>query len=219
MSETKKPKNYRFSPNTLRRLTWLARKTGRPETEILETAVQQVFDDEWSKMRSRLIPGKKGWYDFEVDGMEVQLILHADHELNASTFAARVIASTMSDVYSAVTGAIGALKGRLHGGANEDVINMLDEIGTPARAESYVKEKLAQKVKIPGFGHRVYKTHDPRAIVLRKHAEQLVKGNNDLERTYETALKVEVKRRPPVDTRYPGMRVTWQAACTSCGCP
>jgi citrate synthase len=123
--------------------------------------------------------------------MEVQLILHADHELNASTFAARVVASTMSDVYSSVTAAIGALKGSLHGGANEEVIRMLDEIGSPDKAESYIKEKLAAKVKIPGFGHRVYKTTDPRAAILRKYAEQLVRGNSELERAYETALKVE----------------------------
>ncbi|MDD4891531.1 MAG: citrate/2-methylcitrate synthase [Phycisphaerae bacterium] len=123
--------------------------------------------------------------------MEVQLILHADHELNASTFAARVVASTMSDVYSSVTAAIGALKGPLHGGANEDVIRLLDEIGSPDKAEAAIKDKLAKKVKIPGFGHRVYKTMDPRAIVLRKYAERLVKGNADMERIYETALKVE----------------------------
>jgi citrate synthase len=123
--------------------------------------------------------------------MEVMLILHADHELNASTFAARVVASTMSDVYSSVTAAIGALKGALHGGANEDVIRMLDEIGSPEKAESYIKEKLAKKVKIAGFGHRVYKTMDPRAIVLRKFAEKLTRGNSELERTYATALKVE----------------------------
>ena len=123
--------------------------------------------------------------------MEVQLILHADHELNASTFAARVVASTMSDVYSSVTAAIGALKGSLHGGANEEVIRMLDEIGSPEKAESYIKEKLAAKVKIPGFGHRVYKTTDPRATVLRTYAEKLVRGNSDYERSYEIALKVE----------------------------
>lgn len=123
--------------------------------------------------------------------MEVQLILHADHELNASTFTARVISSTMSDVYSAVTGAIGALKGPLHGGANQDVINMLDEIGDPKKAEDAVKTMLKEKQKVPGFGHRVYRTMDPRAKILRKHAEKLVKGNKDLERIYETALKVE----------------------------
>lgn len=123
--------------------------------------------------------------------MEVQLILHADHELNASTFTARVISSTMSDVYSAVTGAIGALKGPLHGGANQDVINMLDEIGDPKKAESAVKTMLKDKQKVPGFGHRVYRTMDPRAKILRKHADKLVKGNKDLERIYETALKVE----------------------------
>jgi citrate synthase len=123
--------------------------------------------------------------------MEVQLILHADHELNASTFAARVVASTMSDVYSSVTAAIGALKGPLHGGANEEVVRMLDDIGDPAKAEGYIKAKLAAKVKIPGFGHRVYKTTDPRATILRKYAEHLTRGKPELERLYATALKVE----------------------------
>ncbi|MCG3181752.1 MAG: Citrate synthase 2 [Phycisphaerae bacterium] len=123
--------------------------------------------------------------------MEVQLILHADHELNASTFAARVIASTKSDVYSSVTGAIGALKGPLHGGANEQVIEMLDKIGGPEKAEQAVKDMLAKKFKVPGFGHRVYRTTDPRANILRKHAELLIKGNKDLERVYQTAVVVE----------------------------
>ncbi|MDD4888987.1 MAG: citrate/2-methylcitrate synthase [Phycisphaerae bacterium] len=123
--------------------------------------------------------------------MEVQLILHADHELNASTFAARVVASTMSDVYSAVTAAIGALKGPLHGGANKNVINLLDRIYSPQNAAPVVKDMLSRKQKVPGFGHRVYRTTDPRATVLRAHAEKLVKGNSDLERIYETALRVE----------------------------
>jgi citrate synthase len=117
--------------------------------------------------------------EMSVKAMDVALIVHADHELNASTFAARVTASTMSDIYSSVVSAIGALKGPLHGGANEQVMMMLDQIGEPEKAEGWVKDALARKVKIPGFGHRVYKTEDPRAIILRKWAQQLSDRFND----------------------------------------
>src|SRR6185295_14759322 len=108
--------------------------------------------------------------------MDVALILHADHELNASTFAGRVTAATLSDVHSAVTSAIGALKGPLHGGANIDVMRLLLEAGNAARALEMVREKLSNKVKIPGFGHRVYRTVDPRAIHLKTLSEQLGKA-------------------------------------------
>ncbi len=111
-----------------------------------------------------------------VRAFDIALILHADHELNASTFAARVTAATLSDIYSAMVSAIGALKGPLHGGANADVMRMLLEIGetaTPDRAEEYIRAKLARKEKIPGFGHRVYTTEDPRATHLRRMSKQL----------------------------------------------
>jgi len=101
------------------------------------------------------------------------LILHIDHGFNASTFTGRVIASTLSDIYSAVTGAIGALRGPLHGGANQKVMLMLEEIGEPARAEAYVRDLLERKVKVMGFGHRVYKVEDPRATVLRRWCREL----------------------------------------------
>lgn len=101
---------------------------------------------------------------------DVALILHADHELNASTFAARVTAATMADIYSSVTSAIGTLKGPLHGGANMEVMQLIDEIGSPQRAEKAILDKLANKVKIPGFGHRVYRCEDPRVSVLRNYA-------------------------------------------------
>jgi citrate synthase len=105
---------------------------------------------------------------------DVALILHADHELNASTFAARVIAATLSDIHSAITGAIGALKGPLHGGANEAVMRMLFAIDKEgADPVDYVAKLLAQKKKISGFGHRVYHTEDPRATHLRKMSEEL----------------------------------------------
>ena len=107
---------------------------------------------------------------------DVALILHADHELNASTFAARVAAATLTDLHSAVVAAIGTLKGPLHGGANADVMQLLLDIGesaTPERAEEIVRAKLARKEKIPGFGHRVYRTEDPRATHLRQLSRDL----------------------------------------------
>jgi citrate synthase len=107
---------------------------------------------------------------------DVALVLHADHELNASTFAARVAAATLTDIHSAIVGAIGALKGPLHGGANADVMRLLLEIGAdapPEKAEEVVRAKLARKEKIPGFGHRVYHTEDPRATHLREMSRDL----------------------------------------------
>src|SRR5262249_48926241 len=105
--------------------------------------------------------------------MDVALTLHADHEFNASTFAARVTAATLSDMHSAITSAIGALKGPLHGGANEGVITMLQAIGSPDKAEDYVLKALAEKKRIMGFGHRVYRVEDPRAVFLRRMSKQL----------------------------------------------
>lgn len=107
---------------------------------------------------------------------DIALILHADHELNASTFAARVAAATLTDLHSTIVGAIGALKGPLHGGANADVMRLLLEIGKdapPEKAEEVVRAKLARKEKIPGFGHRVYHTEDPRATHLRQMSRDL----------------------------------------------
>jgi len=124
--------------------------------------------------------------------LDVALILHADHELNASTFAARVIAATLSDIHSAVTGAIGALKGPLHGGANEAVMRLLfaiDKAG--ADPVEYVREMLAAKKKISGFGHRVYKTEDPRATHLRSMSEQLSKDSG-ITKWYDWSRKIEL---------------------------
>ncbi len=105
--------------------------------------------------------------------LDIALILHMDHGLNASTFVARSIASTESDMYSAVSGAIGALKGPLHGGANEAVMKMLVKIGDISKVEKFVTDSLASKGKISGFGHRVYRTNDPRALQLRRIAGEL----------------------------------------------
>ncbi|HEX3745331.1 MAG TPA: citrate synthase [Bryobacteraceae bacterium] len=121
---------------------------------------------------------------------DVAMILHADHELNASTFAARVTAATLSDIYSAVTSGIGALKGPLHGGANQDVINWLLKLGDEEAAVEAVKNTLARKVKIPGFGHRVYRTEDPRATHLRVLSEELGKRTGH-EKLYRLSQRME----------------------------
>jgi citrate synthase len=124
--------------------------------------------------------------------LDIALILHADHELNASTFAARVIAATLSDVHSAITGAIGALKGPLHGGANEAVMRLLDAIDKAgADPVDYVKNMLEAKQKISGFGHRVYKTEDPRATHLRRMSEQLGKDSGQ-PKWYEMSRAIEL---------------------------
>jgi citrate synthase len=136
---------------------------------------------------------------------DVALILHADHELNASTFAARVIAATLSDIHSAITGAIGALKGPLHGGANEAVMRMLfaiDEEGVDP--VDHVAKLLAQKKKIPGFGHRVYHTEDPRATHLRKMSEELGESSGNakwfkMSRAIEKHVLAEKKLNANVD--------------------
>ncbi len=121
---------------------------------------------------------------------DLALILHADHELNASTFAARVTAATLSDIYSSVTSAIGALKGPLHGGANEAVIQFLLTTTSADDAAAKVQDNLSKKIKISGFGHRVYHVLDPRAIHLKKMSEELGKstGHSDL---YEKSARVE----------------------------
>ena len=109
----------------------------------------------------------------EAATLDTTFTLYADHTLNASTFTARIIASTLSDTFSAMTGAIGALKGPLHGGANEEAQKMAEEVGKPENAEAYVRDRLARHEKIFGFGHAVYKTMDPRAIVLKEMCRQL----------------------------------------------
>ncbi|MFC4769040.1 citrate/2-methylcitrate synthase [Effusibacillus consociatus] len=108
-----------------------------------------------------------------VEAFDVALILHADHELNASTFAGRVTVATLSDLYSGVTSAIGALKGPLHGGANEDVLRLLMEIDSVENTAAAVQAKLESGVKVPGFGHRVYRNYDPRGLILKRYAKEL----------------------------------------------
>jgi citrate synthase len=142
-----------------------------------------------------------------VRAMDCALVLHADHELNASTFAARVAAATLTDIHSAIVGGIGALKGPLHGGANAEVMKMLLDFGETATAdkvESAIREKLAKKEKIPGFGHRVYKTMDPRAVHLRQLSKDLGKRSGqsnwvEMSERIEALVMGEKKLNPNVD--------------------
>jgi citrate synthase len=124
------------------------------------------------------------------EAMDVALMVYVDHTMNASTFCARVVASTLSDMHSSVVAAIAALKGPLHGGANEQAMRMLEEIGDPDRAASYIKDALARKERIMGFGHRVYKTEDPRATILRRLARETGEMAGDT-RWYEISERVK----------------------------
>jgi citrate synthase len=128
--------------------------------------------------------------DVEAKSLDLALILHADHELNASTFAARVAAATETDIYSTIVAAIGTLAGPLHGGANQEVIKMLLKIGEPSNVESFIKKMLEEHKKVMGFGHRVYKTEDPRAWHLRQMSEALGKRVGDT-KWYEMSRKIE----------------------------
>jgi len=142
-----------------------------------------------------------------IRAFDLALTLHADHELNASTFAGRVAAATLTDIYSAVVAAIGALKGPLHGGANAEVMKMLLDLGETAsgdRVDQVIRGKLARKEKIPGFGHRVYRTEDPRATHLRQMSRDLGKraGSTawfDMSERIEALVKSEKKLNPNVD--------------------
>jgi citrate synthase len=142
-----------------------------------------------------------------IRAFDVALILHADHELNASTFAGRVAAATLTDIYSSVVAAIGTLKGPLHGGANAEVMKMLLELGQTAtadRVDEFIRGRLSRKEKIPGFGHRVYKTEDPRATHLRQMSRDLGKRAGsmawfDMSQRIETLVKGEKKLNPNVD--------------------
>lgn len=133
----------------------------------------------------------------EVKALDVSLILYAEHEFNASTFTARVIVSTLSDMHAGITGAIGALKGPLHGGANEKVMDLLRAAGGPQTAAEWVRAALARKERIMGFGHRVYKSGDVRALILKKYARQLAEQAGELhwEHTAEVIEQVMAQQK------------------------
>ncbi|MCA1614488.1 MAG: citrate synthase [Acidobacteria bacterium] len=131
----------------------------RPDLNIAANFLYMLKGEEPSEREARIF--------------DVCLVLHADHELNASTFTARVVAGTLADVYASVTAALGALSGPLHGGANTNVMKMLLEIGDPAKIDGWIKQALAEKRKIMGIGHAVYKTEDPRATHLRRFSREM----------------------------------------------
>ena len=137
----------------------------------------------------------------ERQAFDVSLVLYTEHELNASTFSARVTVSTLSDIYSGVVAAIGTLKGPLHGGANEEAWKLVEAVGVPEKAEQWIKDALSRKERIMGFGHRVYKTGDPRARILKEYCAALAKerGDDRWERVAEPIERVvtETKKLPP----------------------
>lgn len=150
-----------------------------------------------------MLKGKEPTAD-DVKALDVSLILYAEHEFNASTFTARVIVSTMSDLHSAIVGAIGALKGPLHGGANEKVMGILESAGSPANAEKWTLDALARKERIMGFGHRVYKSGDVRAGIIKPYVQKAsaATGNTKWEETaeiIEQTMAREKKMYPNVD--------------------
>jgi citrate synthase len=157
-----------------RRRLGLAPLKHRPDLSHAENLLYQITGREGSEIENR--------------ALDVALILHADHELNASTFAARVTASTLSDLYSAVTSAIGALKGPLHGGANERAVELLEEMGDASHIEEVVHAKLSRHERVMGFGHRVYKVEDPRATILRGWLHKVGESAGNL-RSYEMLEK------------------------------
>jgi citrate synthase len=142
--------------------------------------------------------------DFEARAFDVSLILYAEHEFNASTFTARVVVSTEADMHSAVVAAIGALKGRLHGGANEKVMDLLLQAGGPDTAEKWLRDALARKERVMGFGHRVYKTGDVRARILKEYARKAAAAvgqtkYEDSAEIFEIVLATEKKLFPNLD--------------------
>lgn len=147
----------------------------RPDLNIAGNFLYMLRGEEPDPVRTRIL--------------DVCLILHAEHTMNASTFAGRVVASTLAHPYCVVSSALGALSGPLHGGANEQVLTMLERIGSPANARAEIRRMVEAKEKIMGFGHRVYKTIDPRAKILKKYAEQLCRRSGS--RFYDIAVAVE----------------------------
>jgi citrate synthase len=144
------------------------------------------------------------------EAFDVSLVLYTEHELNASTFSARVTVSTLSDLYSAIVSAIGTLKGPLHGGANEEAWKVLEHVGTPENAERWIHEALARKERIMGFGHRVYKTGDPRATILKRYCVELAQeiGDDRWERIAEPIERaVTAQKLLPPNLDWPSARL------------
>ena len=160
--------------------------------EVIPPDPSLSFAENFFKMCFGEVPSKE-----VVKAFDVSLILYAEHSFNASTFTARVITSTMSDIYSAVSGAIGALKGPLHGGANEQVMHMMKEVDDPAKAEEWMLTALKEKRKIMGFGHRVYKKGDSRVPTMKKYAQKMaeVTGQTKWMEMYDNLEKTMVSEK------------------------
>ncbi len=144
------------------------------------------------------------------EAFDLSMVLYSEHELNASTFSARVTVSTLSDIYSGIVAAIGTLKGPLHGGANEEAWKLLEKVGSPERAAAWIQEALARKERIMGFGHRVYKTGDPRAAILKPHCVALAKevGEDQWERIAEPIEQaVTSQKNLPPNVDWPSARL------------
>ena len=144
------------------------------------------------------------------EAFDLSLVLYTEHELNASTFSARVTVSTLSDIYSGIVAAIGTLKGPLHGGANEEAWKVLEQVGSPENAEAWIQDALARKERIMGFGHRVYKTGDPRAAILKEHCIALAKevGDDRWERIAEPIEQaVTSQKHLPPNVDWPSARL------------
>jgi citrate synthase len=144
------------------------------------------------------------------DAFDISLVLYTEHELNASTFSARVTVSTLSDIYSGIVAAVGTLKGPLHGGANEAAWKTLESVGAPENAERWIKEALARKERIMGFGHRVYKTGDPRAAILKRYCAELARelGDDRWERTSEPIERaMTTQKHLPPNVDWPSARL------------
>lgn len=159
----------------------------RKDLKLADNFLYMLRGEEASELESRIV--------------DVALTLHAEHGMNASTFAARVTAGTLADMHSAITAAIGALKGPLHGGANEQVMSMLQQIGTPDKAEQWVRDALGRGERIMGFGHRVYRTTDPRAPILKRLAEQLNAESGGHSQWLEISEIVQRVMREEMDRR------------------
>jgi 2-methylcitrate synthase/citrate synthase II len=144
------------------------------------------------------------------DAFDISMVLYTEHELNASTFSARVTVSTLSDIYSGIVAAVGTLKGPLHGGANEEAWKVLEKVGSPDNAEQWIKDALARKERIMGFGHRVYKTGDPRAAILKHYCIELARevGDDRWERTAEPIERaVTTQKLLPPNVDWPSARL------------
>jgi len=164
----------------------------------------------------RLLQGESA-DDLVERALDVSLILYAEHEFNASTFTARIVASTLSDVYSAVTAGIGALRGPLHGGANEAAMELIEQFDTPEAAEAGVMRMLAGKEKIMGFGHRIYRSADPRSDVIKRWSKRLGEAGGDL-RLYEVSERIEeVMRREK--GLFPNLDFYSASVYRACGIP